>query len=159
MGCTASSASGVTKKKVNLRYYKLKHTGIWSVDRFADQVEEVIERMARMTDDIERKRSLIDSLTHFDWYKAYGIKLRQPVYSILLTFLAAADGDLSKVKVDFIEKKPFIKISLNGLTVEGADKYIQALEDYICELVDCLEDKMPKVLAEMMELVPKAVSV
>jgi len=147
MGCTASSGVGATKKKVNLHSYKLKHTGIWSVDRFAEQVEEVVEGMARMTDDIDRKRSLIDSLTHFDWYKAHGIKLRQPVYSILLTFLAAANGDLTKVKVYFDEKKPFIKISLNGLTVDGADKYIHALEDYICELVDCLEDKMPKVLA------------
>jgi hypothetical protein len=74
-----------------------------------------------------------------------------------LTFLAVADGDLTKVKVDFKEKKPFIKISLNGLTVDGADKYIEALEDYIDELVECLEEKMPRVLNGMLELVPKAV--
>ncbi|TNV79402.1 hypothetical protein FGO68_gene4178 [Halteria grandinella] len=128
MGCTASSGAGGshTKKKVNLRYYRLQRTNIWSVDRLADQVEEVVERMARMTDDIDRKRARIDSLTQFDWYKAYGVKLRQPVYAILLTFLAVANGDLSKVKVDFKEKKPFIKISLNGLSIEGADNWLTA---------------------------------
>ena len=30
--------------------------------------------------------------------------------------------------------------------MEGADKYFEAFEDYVDELVDCLEDKMPRVL-------------
>jgi hypothetical protein len=102
--------------------------------------------MARLTDDIDRKRGRIDSLTQFDWYKAYGIKLRQPFYGILLQLYSVANGDPSKVKIDFKEKKPFLKISLHGLSVEGADKYFEAFEDYVDELVDCLEDKMPRVL-------------
>ena len=110
MGCTVTvDAKGHGKK--NIRYFKLKHTGVYSIDRFADQVEEVIERMARLTDDIERKRLHLDQVTKFDWYKSYGTKVRQPVYGILLQLYAAADGDMSKVKVEFKEKKPFIKIS------------------------------------------------
>lgn len=160
MGCTASAdGKSHAKKKLNIRNFKLKHTGVWSIDRFADQVEEVIERMARLTDDIDRKRATLEHLTHFDYYKSHGIKIRHIVYGILLQLFSIADGDLSKVKIDFKDKKPFIKISLHGITAEGADKLIEALEDYINEIVECMEEKMPRIISEMAELGPKAVQV
>lgn len=68
---------------------------------------------------------------------------------MLLQIFSAANGDLSKAKVEFKEKKPLIKISLNGVTVDGVEKQIEALDDYLDEICDCLDEKLPKLLDEM----------
>jgi predicted choloylglycine hydrolase len=75
---------------------------------------------------------------------------------MLLQFVSVANGDPSKVKVDVIEKKPFIKISLHGLTIDNAEKQIEAFIGYLEEIFDCFEEKMPKILEKMNSLVERA---
>lgn len=59
---------------------------------------------------------------------------------------AVANGDLSKVKFDTTPRKPYIKISLHGLSSGDVDKYIGAFEDYIDELAEAVETKIPRIL-------------
>lgn len=56
------------------------------------------------------------------------------------------------MKVDVKEKKPFLKISLHGVTAEGIDRQIDALEDYFDEIGDAFEEKVPRLLQEIEEL-------
>jgi hypothetical protein len=87
MGCSSG------KEKIHIRQLKLKSTGIPSVDNFIDETEDVIERFAKLTDDIEKKRLKLDTLTGFP--KDSGLK--KSVIGILLLMFAAANGDKSKV--------------------------------------------------------------
>jgi len=156
MGCSSGK-----EERVDIRHLRLQSIGVYSVDRFNDKLEDVIERFGKLTDDIERKRKRLDDLSGFSWggkvrYGDGGIK--KSVIGILLQFFAVGQGDLSKVKVSVIERKPFIKLSLNGLTVQQADKQIEAFEDYIDEINDCFEEKMPRIVQEMGELADRAVN-
>jgi hypothetical protein len=58
-------------------------------------------------------------VTGFNWWE---VTLKRSVVGIILQDFAAANGDLSKVKWDVIEKAPFVKISLNGVTLADVDK-------------------------------------
>ncbi len=62
------------------------------------------------------------------------------------------------MKCNFVERKPFIKISLHGLTVQNADKQIEGFEDYVDEINDCFEEKIPKIIEEMGKLADRAVN-
>lgn len=117
MGCTASSSanSSSAPKTKNIRNLKLQAVGVYSVDRFVDQVEEIIERFGKLTDDIERKREKLLHLTDFDIYRPEQVRLKYAVVGMLLQFFSLANGDLSKVKVELKEKKPFLKLKLNGV--------------------------------------------
>ena len=114
----------------------------------------MVERFAKLTDDIEAKRHKFEQTTGFDAVRKtqppVNITLRQPLIGMLLEIFSAANGDMSKAKVQFKEKKPLIRIALNGgVTVEGVDKQIEALDAYLDELCDCLEEKLPRLLDEM----------
>lgn len=87
MGCSSG------KEKIHIRQLKLTATGIPSVDKFVGETEDVIERFAKLTDDIEKKRLRLDTLTGFP--KDSGLK--KSVTGILLLMFAAANGDLSKI--------------------------------------------------------------
>lgn len=75
-----------------------------------------------------------------------------------MQFFSVAQGDLSKVKVNMIEKKPFLKISLHGLTVKEAVHQVDAFEKYIEEIQECFEEKMPRLVEEMKELAERAIN-
>ena len=84
--------------------------------------------------------------------------IKKSIIGILLQFFALAQGDFSKVKVQVIERKPFLKISLHGVTVKDADHQIDAIEKYIDEIVESFEEKMPKVAEEMAKLGERALT-
>lgn len=155
MGCSSS------KSKVDIRYFRLSPVGVYSLDRFNDKVEDVIERFGRLQDDVERKRRRLDDLSGFSWTSKsyYGDGgLKKSIYGILLQFAAVSQGDISKIKFDVIERKPFLKISLHGLTLANADKQIEAIEEYFDEIAECFTEKMPKIVEEMGTLAERAVT-
>lgn len=87
MGCTASSNKGdKAPASKSIRSLKLMKVGVYSVDRFCDQVEEVVERFAKLTDDIERKKNYLEDITGFDyWVKRWTkIQLRHPILGMML---------------------------------------------------------------------------
>lgn len=142
MGCSSG------KEKISIRQLKLKSVGIRSIDNFVDETEDVIERFAKLTDDIEKKRLKLDKLTGFPRDSG----LRKSVLAILLLFLAAANGDKSKVKIELAMVQPFIKIKLHGVSIPHGDDYLEAIDDYLDEVAECVEKKIPKVLKEMGEM-------
>ena len=87
MGCSSS------KSKVDIRYFRLTPVGVYSLDRFNDKVEDVIERFGRLQDDIERKRRRLDDISGFT-YSGKGRfgdgGLKKSIYGILLQFAAVA---------------------------------------------------------------------
>ena len=117
--------------------------GVPSIDKFVDQGTDVIERFARLTEEIERKRNAIDNVTGFVAYKKEGAKLRHAFLGVILEIYSLSNGDTSKVKIVTNAKKPLIKITLNGVTGNDVEKHIKAFEDYIDEITDCVEVKMP----------------
>ena len=122
MGC------GGSKQKAHIRSLKLENVGVSSVDRFNNQVEEVIEKFAAIYDDIERKKATLLSLTAFDYvnYPESDKNIKNITVAMLLQFFAVANGDLSKIKIDVVDRKPFLKISLQGLSVDKAEDMIKA---------------------------------
>ena len=68
---------------------------------------------------------------------------------------AVANGDHTKVKIEIANRSPLLRISLNGLSGGDVVNYIEAFTDYLSVLSESLE-KIPRVLAEMVELVDKA---
>lgn len=153
MGCSSGKET-----KVNIKSLRLQNVGVHSVDSFNDQVEVVINKFAALTDGIEYKRKRLDDLTGFWWYRQADRSIRNSVMGIILQFLAVANGDLTKIKIDIIEHKPFVKIALNGLTLDRAMDYIEYFQEYVEEIFECLTEKMPVLLKEMVELADKAVA-
>jgi hypothetical protein len=140
MGCSSG------KTKISIRSLKLKSVGLPSVDKFIDETEDVIERFAKLTDDIEKKRLRLDSVTGFP--KDSGLK--KSVIGILLFLYAAAAGDKTKVKIEISPKK--IKIKVAGVNIHKVDDYIDAIDDYFDEIVECFESKIPKIIKEMTDM-------
>ena len=88
MGCSSGK-----EQRVDIRYFRLAPIGVYSVDRFNDKLEDVIERFGRLTDDIDRKRKHLDYLSGFTWggklrYGDGGLK--KSVIGILLQFFSVA---------------------------------------------------------------------
>ena len=121
MGCQSSTQSSAHAQKRSIRSFKLTKIGVYSVDKYIEQMEEVIERFAKLTEDIEKKRHRFDSLTGFDAYRVYGTRIRHSTIGMLLQMYSAANGDRSKVDIGIKEQKPFIKFGMKGLTMEGLD--------------------------------------
>ncbi len=55
-----------------------------------------------------------------------------------------------------MEKKPFLKISQQGISADYIDRQIDALEDYIDEITDALAEKLPRLIEETKQIVSKA---
>ena len=107
-----------------------------------------MRRFGALTDDIERKRLKIDEATGFGWYKAYGTTLRNSVIGMLLQFLSLSNGDLTKFKVETPAWRPYIRIVLNGIQSDEADRQIDAVNDYFVSMPEVAEEKLPAVLLE-----------
>ena len=148
MGCGNTKAS-----KPNIHALRLAPVGVMSIDKFNDQVERVLDRFAEIQDDIVRKKERLGWVTGFNWWE---VTLKHCIVGIILQDFAAANGDLSKVKWDVIEKAPFVKIALNGVSIADADKQIDAFNEYTEALQEAVTEKMPKVLESMQELANKA---
>ena len=117
------------------------------MDTFVGQMEEVIERFAKLQEDIERKRVHLETVTGFEMYKkSHEIKLRHPVLGILIDVYTAADGDKSKVKVECKERKPYLQIRMSGITSVELTKNVEALDDYFEEVGDAFEVKVPRLV-------------
>lgn len=154
MGCGSSKS-----EETSIRYIRLQPVGVLAFDKFNDSIERVIEDFATIEDSVKRRRKAFDSLTGFTGIIDHAVEnggLKKSTMGMLLQFTSVANGDPSKVKVDVIERKPFIKISLHGLTIDNADKQIEAFEAYVDEIFDCFEVKMPKILELMNSLVERA---
>jgi hypothetical protein len=54
--------------------------------------------------------------------------------------------------------KPFLKIKLSGAQIHNSHAYLEGIEDYFDEVVECVEEKIPKVLKEMVEMAAAAAS-
>ena len=148
MGC------GSSKEGTSITSLKLAPVGVKSVDSFNDQVEVVINNCAKIEDGITKARKALGAVAGFD-AAGKGSSLKQTVTGILLMCLCAANGDMSKLKIEIINKKPYFKISLNGMTSESIPKLINAFEEYIDALVDAIEEKLPKIIEEITELSDK----
>ena len=64
--------------------------------------------------------------------------------------------DGSKVKIDCKEKKPFIVIQCGTVKSTEMAKNIDALTDYLDEIGDAFEDKVPRLLQEAEDLAGRA---
>ena len=100
MGC------GNSKQKQSIRTLRLTAVGVRSVDRLVDQFEEVINRFAEVTDLLDDRKQRLDDITRF--WTIRGARLKHSVLGILLQCFALANGDMSKVSIDVIERAPII---------------------------------------------------
>jgi hypothetical protein len=66
---------------------------------------------------------------------------------------------MTKITIEIVETKPFIKLALNGLTLEKALSYIQTFEAYVEAAFMAMTEKMPALVLSMTELVDKAQAV
>ena len=118
--------------------------GVHSVDRFCDQVEEVVNRFADLTDTLNGSQKRLDDLTGFWRYS--GTKVKQSVLGMLLQMFAVANGDVSKVKWDIKDDAPFIKFKLHGLSSKDLEEYIEAFEKFMIDVMDAITEKIPRIL-------------
>ena len=107
-----------------------------------------MRKFGALTDDVERKRLRIDEATGFGWYKAYGTTLRNAVIGMLLQFLSLSNGDLTKFKVETPAWRPYLRIVLNGIQSDVADRQIDAVNEYFESMPEVAEEKLPGVLLE-----------
>ena len=115
MGCGSSKS-----EETSIRNIRLQPVGVPAFDKFNDSIERIIEDFAKIEDSVKRRRKALDSLTGFVGIIDHAVEnggLKKSTMGMLLQFTSVANGDPSKVKVDVIERKPFIKISLHGLTI------------------------------------------
>lgn len=110
-----------------------------------------MRRFGALTDDVERRRKDIDTYTGFGWYSYYGTTLRATITGMLLQFLALANGDLSKVKIETPAWRPYIRISLNGVYSDGVDNQLDAVQGYLESVPEVAEEKLPKLMIEVNE--------
>jgi len=147
MGC------GGSKEKADIRSLKLERIGVYSIDAFSGRVTDVIERFASIADDLKKRRVRLEDLTGFN---RAGIKtadrtLNNAVLGMLLQFFAVCNGSYEKIVVTFKERRPYIDIKVNGLSLSNAEDQIQALVDYIETLHESVE-KLPGPIEEMEQL-------
>ena len=91
MGC-GSSKEGVTIT-VQLNGMKSENTGVPSVDNFIRRQNDLISGLAKLTDDLDRKRSRLCYLTGYHWNDK-GV-LRKAVIGSVLQVFCIALGELS----------------------------------------------------------------
>jgi hypothetical protein len=67
---------------------------------------------------------------------------------ILFECYAIVNGDASKVNLQFLEKKPYAKLSLGkGFpSIKELDSQLIALTEYFEEIGDTFEERMPAIL-------------
>ena len=138
-----------------MKCMRLQKVGVYSVDKFVDQFEEVIDRFDAVTDLLAKKKKGLDDVTGF--WRIRGVRLKHSVLGIILQCFALANGDIDKVKIELRERKPLIKISLHGVTSSDLDSYLGAFDDYLDAIEDAIETKIPRILEETVELAEKAV--
>ena len=107
-----------------------------------------MKKFGGLTDDVEKKRLMIDEATGFSWYKAYGTTLRNSVIGMLLQFLSLSNGDLTKFRIETPSWRPYLRIVLNGIQSDDADRQIDALNSYFESMPEVAEEKLPAVLLE-----------
>jgi hypothetical protein len=76
MGCSSG------KQHANIKSLKIEKVGVHSIDKFCDQIEEIINRFADLTDDLEQRNKKLGDLTGFWWYS--GSRLKHNVLGMLL---------------------------------------------------------------------------
>ena len=125
-----------------------------SVDAFIEQSDVVIKDISDLTDALDDSKKKLNDLTGF--WKVRDPKLKHIVIGMLLQILAVANGDISKLKVEIIDKEPFIKISLHGLSSKDCLEYIKAYEDFIERVWHAVANQIPRSLKAASELADKA---
>lgn len=149
MGCAGGKAN------VSARTLKISRIGLPSVDNFTDECNNLIERFSTVIDDIERKREAFERAVGFHGHYSKGARAKHVVIGILLSACAVANGDLSKIKVEAIKKKPYAKIKLQNLNSGDVEKWIKAFEDYIDEFADAVET-LPKFVEDILAIAARA---
>lgn len=148
MGCNSTKESKTSIKSLNL-----PKVGVASLDAFIAKVTDIVNRFADLTDDIEKKQNHMYNLYDFVYVNRKADRtLRIAFLSVNILFISTANGDMSKVKIDVIDKEPYFKIAVNNLGLDKADDYIKAFEDCVTTTVHAVTDKMPKLLEEMTKL-------
>jgi len=107
MGC-GSSKEGITVT-VQLNGMISQPTGVPSVDNFVRRQNDLITGLAKLTDDLDRKRARLCYLTGYHWNEK--AVLRKAVIGSILQVFCIALGDLSAVKVT-ITDRPSLKVGL-----------------------------------------------
>ncbi|TNV77018.1 hypothetical protein FGO68_gene9334 [Halteria grandinella] len=140
-----------SRMKITPSDFDYDETGIKEIDKYIRLTKETYQRMLDLTDSLDKNREKLEIITGFDQHMVNQVKLRQLAYAILLRLFSAADGNLSKVKVETRKEKPFLRITLTNLSTDVNDfigdsencqltDYIQVLEDYINEIKRVQED-------------------
>jgi len=62
--------------------------------------------------------------------------------------LSLSNGDLTKFKVETPAWRPYLRIVLNGIQSNEADRQIDAVNDYFESMPEVAEEKLPAVLLE-----------
>ena len=133
----------------------LQPIGVHSVDGFIREFSDVLKRFGALTDDVERKRFRIDDETGFSWYKAFGTSLRTSILGMLLQFLALTNGDLTKFSIETPAWRPYLRFVLNGISADGVDRQIDAVNNYLESMPEVAEDKLPALLVEAQQALEK----
>ena len=62
--------------------------------------------------------------------------------------MSLSNGDLTKFKVETPAWRPYLRIVLNGIQSNEADRQIDAVNDYFESMPEVAEEKLPAVLLE-----------
>ena len=152
MGCSSG------KQTSSIRSLKLDNVGVHSIDAFNNQIEEILEKFAALTDDLDKRRRDLSNYTGFGWHGKHGDGgLKKGIIGIILQFFSLASGDISKVKIDIVPKKPYLKIKLHGIKLDTAEKQVDCIAEYLEAIGDCFEEKIPALISSMVELCKKVV--
>eukprot|EP00347_Sterkiella_histriomuscorum_P006763 403351521 len=153
--CSGKGTVGGVTISVKLTL-KMKRVGVASVDEFVDKCNELVESFGDIVDPLSERNEKIMRLAGFKNTKHATIK--HALVGLFLSFAAAAQGDMNKLKIKFEDSPPYIKASLHGVSTEDLIECFEEFSKYITDLEAILLDKLPALVQSSMALVEAATS-
>jgi hypothetical protein len=79
--------------------------------------------------------------------------MRHSIIGILLQYYSLANGDMSKVKIETPSWRPYIIVILNGVYSTEIEAQRKAFNEYLEEVCNVAEERLPRVSKECDDLV------
>lgn len=95
---------------------KVKRVGVPSVDNFVDKCNDIVEKLGDIVDPLSERNEKIVRLAGFTHVK--GATIKHALIGLFLSFGAAVQGDMHKLKITFSDEPPYVKASLHGVSTE-----------------------------------------
>jgi len=88
-----------------------KRLDVWEVDRFFDEVKELLEAFKKCTAPYDESRDTFYEATKF--FDVPAAKAKHVIIGMFLSLISMSNGDITKLKFDFKLDAPFVEIKFD----------------------------------------------